>query len=194
MKPFSKIQYSKQAFTQFSADAGAYIGIMLLAATIYLILSIAPMIGGILPTLVCTPMIAGIFLFIRSHDTGETPNFSKFFGVFSNRYYLAFISQHIFVTLISIIGFGAAAMLFIGDQLEAMTAALEQLQSKNQQEVVAALELIIGSNFGSAFMIGLLISVVISTLYFFAPLFVILHDLSFWASLEASRQYATKRF
>jgi hypothetical protein len=101
--------------------------------------------------------------------------------------------------LISIIGFGAAAVFLLWDQIETTISAIEKLEIMDGQEVEAAVEFIISSNFGMTFFIVLLISFVISiflisTLYFFAPLFVVLHDLSFWASLEASRQYAIKRF
>ncbi|MFM7103949.1 MAG: hypothetical protein ACKOW8_00395 [Flavobacteriales bacterium] len=194
MKPFQNTQYIGQAFKQFGRDGGAYIGLMLLATLSYLILSMIPAIGSVLTTLVCAPMVAGIFLFIRIRETGESADFSKFFGVFSNRYYLAFVAQNIFVSLITIIAFGIAGMLFLGEQLETILSAFEQMQSGNERDVESALNLIFGSHVVLAGITGLIISIVISTLYFFAPLFVVLRDLSFWAALEESRKYASKRF
>jgi len=194
MKPFTTTQYIGQAFRQFGRDVAAYIGLMVLAALAYLILSLVPGIGSLLTTLVCAPLVAGIFLFVSSIESGEMAVFSKFFGVFSNRYYLAFVAQNIFVSLITISAFALAGTLFMGNELEAIYNAIEKMQSGNDRDIEAAMEFITSGNFILALITGSLISIMVSALYCFAPLFVILRDLSFWAALEESRKSTSKRF
>lgn len=111
METRTNSDYVGQAFRQFGRDAGAYIGLMVLTGLLYFVFSLIPGLGNILTTIVCGPLLAGIFIFIRLRDADERPDFAKFFGVFSNRYYLSFIAQAIFVTLITILFISFIGML-----------------------------------------------------------------------------------
>lgn len=196
MNTLSNTDYIGKAFKQFGRDAGAYIGLMLLTALLYFVFSLITGWGSLLSTLVCGPMLAGIFIFIRSSEADERPDFSRFFGVFSNRYYLAFLAQNIFVGLLTILAISALFVLFLGSHSEEIISALTQMQSGEERDVKLGIELLIGIgvNFILAVSIGFVVSFIISTLYFFAPLFVIYHDLSFWPAMEASRRMVYTRF
>jgi hypothetical protein len=196
METRTNSDYVGQAFRQFGRDAGAYIGLMVLTGLLYFIFSLIPGLGNILSTVVCGPLLAGIFIFVRLRDADERPDFAKFFGVFSNRYYLSFIAQAIFVTLITILFISFIGMLFLGSQLENIVSAILQMQSGNERDVKLALDQMIGvgGNLVLAVIVGVIISFIISTLYFFAPLFVIIHDLNFWPAMEASRRFVSARF
>ena len=183
-----------QAFKLFGRDGGSYIGLMLISTILYLILSMIPSVGSLLTTLVCAPMVAGVYLFARSRESGNMPEFSVFFGVFSNRHYLSFVAQNIFISLITVIAFALAAMWFLGDQLEQLLGALENMQSGKERDVEVALDLLFARDVMLTLACGLIVSIVTATIYFFAPLFVILRDEGFWPALESSRKFVISRF
>ena len=139
-------------------------------------------------------MVAGIFLYARLKDTGEIPLFTTFFGVFSNRYYLAFAAQNIFVTLISFCAFAIGVYFLLGDQIETIMDAIERMHSGNERDFLYALNIMNENTVLSAFLIGLIPAIAVSVLYFFAPLFVVLNEMSFWPALEGSRKFVSKRF
>ncbi|MEM7103430.1 MAG: glycerophosphoryl diester phosphodiesterase membrane domain-containing protein [Bacteroidota bacterium] len=160
---FRSSEYISKAFAIFKQTPGSYIGFVLLAFVVLMILGIIPLVN-ILANFLSPVLFAGIYIVSQKIDTNQNFEFSNFFDGFKRNPGQIILAS----ILMGLIACAAAIPMIVG--------LVPMMMS--------------GTEPGAMFFLGLLVSMVIifylMVSWIFTVQFIIFHNMQAWQAMQAS--------
>jgi hypothetical protein len=170
-------QYISDGFSLFGKNGGMFVGYILVYFAIALGLSLVPVIGQIVSSLISPALLAGFYIVAHKSYRSEYTEFSNFFDGFSQwvKLFMASLVIGFFTLLIF-------SPVFIFFYTRFGTTEIDFSQ-EGLFDIDGIQTLI--------FLFVLFLAIVLHCIYMYTPLFILFDGLEFWDAMEASRQLVT---
>ena len=192
--------YLGKGFTLFGKEAGYLIGF----ALVYFVILIGsgmllgaigiPFGDTIFSILVGSALSAGIFAFMNARNTEFEYSFNNFFDGFKPPFWknlvLATLIQMIISLVISLLIF-IPYILNNGFDLVMRLTELENMTDPD--DLLEFVDEVMASGIFTYGLIGALASLIITTMWCLAPIFILKRNMGPWEAMEASRKIVTKK-
>ena len=174
-----------KGFEHFKANAGTWIGMVLVFAVIALVLNIIPLIGGLIMNILFPVFFGGFMLACHAYDQGKPVQFDALFEGFKDKFgslaILGLIWMIIGLVVFAI--FGVLAAVFVGGAFVsgAMTGSAG----------------LMGLGIGMIFLflfVGLLVGIPLMMAIWLAPALVVFHNVAPLDALTKSFKASLKNF
>ncbi|WP_198406192.1 DUF2189 domain-containing protein [Parathermosynechococcus lividus] len=193
-------QYIGDGWQIFTANAGGYIGFLLLSALISGALSNVPGVGPIVNGIISGLLLAGYYFVGFKIAHGQRPEFSNFFDAFRNNNFLPIVLTNVVMGLIINIFVVTASLFFIAASLPFVQRILEQANAQapepdaDIEQLLRLLEQLPPIPDGWPPVIALMGLIILlpglylGVCYTLAIPLVVEHKFDFWPALETSRR------
>jgi len=197
-------QYISDGWQIYSANAGGYIGFLLLSALISGALSNVPGAGPIINGIISGLLLAGYYFVGFKIAHGQTPQFTNFFDGFKNNNFLPIFLTNLIMGLIINLFVVTASFFFVVASLPFLQRILEEANAQvpepdpDIEQFLRVLEQLPPIPDGLSPIIGLLgLIILLPGVYFgicytFAIPLVVEHKFDFWPALETSRRLISR--
>jgi len=164
------------AWSIFRAEAGTWIGMVLLFAVIFIVLGMIPLVGPIASMVLGPVFTAGLVIAARTIDQGGDMQFSQLFAGFRHRFgTLATVGALYLAGFLAII---VIVSVFTGAGLFGLMMGATQPTAEDMVKVGAALAI------GILLMLALLLPLIMAI--WFAPPLVVFHELGAVEAMQRS--------
>ncbi|XFA73874.1 DUF975 family protein [Thermosynechococcaceae cyanobacterium Okahandja] len=197
-------QYISDGWQIYSANAGGYIGFLLLSAFISGALNNVPGVGPIVNGIISGLLLAGYYFVGFQIAHGQTPQFTSFFDGFKNNNFLPIFLTNLIMGLIINLFVVTASFFFVVASLPFLQRILEEANAQapepdpDIEQFLRVLEQLPPIPDGLSpiiFLLGLIIllpGVYFGICYTFAIPLVVEHKFDFWPALETSRRLISR--
>ena len=162
-----------EAFALFRKQPGMWILIVVLAAVIFVVISVIPVLGSLASTLLVPIFAAGLMLGCRTQEQGGTLELAHLFAGFKQR-----TGDLVMVGVVNLVGGVVIALVFVGVVGGGVIMAITSGGTAGPSLPLASI--LIGVLLGTALLVPLTMAL------WFAPALIVLHQVAPVAALKAS--------
>ena len=193
--------YLGKGFALFGKEAGNLIGFTLVFFVINIIASFLfdaigiPFLDTAFSLTVGTALGVGIYTFMIARDNDYGVSFNNFFDGFKQPYFGRLIVANLIQGILSTIVFVLCFIPFFSNYgMELIDRISGISNTTDPDEILELARFFLTGEVLWTLIISVVLSLILTTIWIYTPLFILKRNMGFWEAMEASRKIVSKKF